>query len=671
MTTPQYSKHGNPNAYSLFSDNESSMKIMRLKDKGKLTNQKVLELYQLKSGKFQKNYNPQSKYNLGRVKSLKPKRSDSQGIDKKDKFLTSKHYSKQLKKSSAQQKFKSRIDDKLKAKKLVGRNTRGNSSTKDYSHKTIDKFTSHLAKDYVIQKTNSHEKSDDENLTNLKKKNHRMRIKKLIEHTSDQKLSSPYLENSNYKYKSKIKQKRGSNDWIYIPGESMEKQTDQSLKLGSATKYLDTDYKQNNNGAVRASNDRNKDLLRYSSMQRLRNTNSDEEQSKPALKNLKTLNFGGINSPNITKYGKNYPQTASSKHQKSNPAALYFSKKRSLASTSQYKSQKEIHDYFGRKKESSFLNTSKSNHNTKGKKKIDLREKLSNLEKRRSKNNRPSWKQHLQVSKLNLSKNPGNKKSGVETFSNLNKNDLIKIILEQGIEIDYIKKLTEDKGNNLRGRLSRANSNQNLRKSKNILNRDKKLARFKNSRGQKSYKSHSKIRYQSKEPARRFNGEGSVNTKHYKNIQNLKLIGRNEILLENNFTPEISDQENNQFGQSINGFDGNDVPMTSYLKDYAMNSAYSKKRQQTREQKLSQQGLSSVKNQDPILSTEYRSIDNFNPRNSQEQPPSLRNEAENLIDRGFEEIKTKFGQILEFNKYLVTKMTELQKANMALKGAKS
>lgn len=129
------------------------------------------------------------------------------------------------------------------------------------------------------------------------------------------------------------------------------------------------------------------------------------------------------------------------------------------------------------------MNTSKSNHNTKGKKKIDLREKLSNLEKRRSKNNRPSWKQHLQVSKLNLSKNPGNKKSGVETFSNLNKNDLIKIILEQGIEIDYIKKLTEDKGNNLRGRLSRANSNQNLRKSKNILNRDKKLARFKNSRG--------------------------------------------------------------------------------------------------------------------------------------------------------------------------------------------
>lgn len=49
--------------------------------------------------------------------------------------------------------------------------------------------------------------------------NSRMRIKKLVENSNSKnlKLGSPYLETSNYKYKSKIKSKRGSHDWIYLP----------------------------------------------------------------------------------------------------------------------------------------------------------------------------------------------------------------------------------------------------------------------------------------------------------------------------------------------------------------------------------------------------------------------------------------------------------------------
>jgi hypothetical protein len=62
----------------------------------------------------------------------------------------------------------------------------------------------------------------------------------------------------------------------------------------------------------------------------------------------------------------------------------------------------------------------------------NLRQKLSNLEKRHSKNIKPGWKQHLHNNRINqLVKNDagllGDAKMG---FESLNKHDLIKIILD-------------------------------------------------------------------------------------------------------------------------------------------------------------------------------------------------------------------------------------------------
>ena len=162
MATNQYSNNNMLHTYSLFNDKENSMKIRRLRETGKLTNQKVIDLYNLQQKKYSKNTVSTKKFNLGRVKSMKPKRSDSKPVENKDKFLVGSNFSKKLQKSGKHLKFKNRLESKLQAEKNYYRNTRGNSSTKDYSHKTIDKYTSSIGKDRVIHRSISpKEKSQD------------------------------------------------------------------------------------------------------------------------------------------------------------------------------------------------------------------------------------------------------------------------------------------------------------------------------------------------------------------------------------------------------------------------------------------------------------------------------------------------------------------------------
>ena len=96
MATSHFQKQGKFHAYSLFNEKENGTMIRRLREKGKLSNQKVMDLYQLKSNKYGMNYSTQKKYSLGRVKSLKPKRNDSQGIGKNDKFSNGGNFGKKL-----------------------------------------------------------------------------------------------------------------------------------------------------------------------------------------------------------------------------------------------------------------------------------------------------------------------------------------------------------------------------------------------------------------------------------------------------------------------------------------------------------------------------------------------------------------------------------------------